>query len=61
MTSITQQNCQIIEPLTEKTLGQVWGTFYSFHEEEKGELLSKNMARRQLDGQHMLLGEYLQT
>ena len=32
-----------------------------FHEEEKGELLSKNIARRQLDGQHILFGEYLQT
>ena len=35
----------------------VGGTFYSFHDE----LLSKNRARRQLEGQHLLFGVYLQT
>ena len=60
---------QIIEQLTEKTwdefeLFSKWvingGTSYSFH----GELLSKNIARTaktQLDGRHLLFGEYLQT
>ena len=33
------------------------GTFYSFH----GKLLSKNIARRQLDGRYLLSGIYLQT
>ena len=33
----------------------VGGTFYSFH----NELLSKNVARRLLDGQHLLFGVYL--
>ena len=33
------------------------GTFYSFHYD----LLSKNLARRQLDGQNLLFGVYLQT
>ena len=32
-------------------------TFYSFHDD----LLSKNIARRQLDGQNLLFGVYLQT
>ena len=71
MTSIVQHNCQIIEQLTEKTWVEVelfwqWvqngGTFYSFHEEEIGELLAKNIAkteRRQLDGRHLLFVEYL--
>ena len=34
----------------------------SFREEEIGELLAKNIertARRQLDGRHLLFGEYL--
>ena len=36
----------------------VGGTLYSFHDE----LLSKNVTRRrQLDGQHLLFGVYLQT
>ena len=35
----------------------VGGTFYSFHDE----LLSKNIARRLLDGQHLVFGVYLQT
>ena len=64
---------QVIEPLTERTWGRGWvvllvrtkwrncrRTFYSFH----GEILSKNIARtarRQLDGQHLLFGVYLQT
>ena len=65
---------QVIEPLPKKTWGWGWvvlvvtikwqnchGTFYSFH----GEIMSKNItrtARRQLDGQHLLLGVYyLQT
>ena len=37
-------------------------TFHMFHQEEIGELLSKNRARtarRQLEGRHLLLGEYL--
>ena len=36
------------------------GTFHSFHEEELGELLAKNLARtaiRRLDGRYLLLGE----
>ena len=64
---------QVIEPLTEKTWERGWvvlvvrtkwrncrGTFHSFHLE----MLSKNIARtarKQLDGQHLLLGVYLQT
>ena len=64
---------QVIEPLTWKTWRRDWvvlvvwtkwrncrGTFYSFY----GEILSKNIARtarRQLDGQHLLFGAYLQT
>ena len=59
---------QIIKHLNEKIWGRVWvvfkesngGTFYSFH----GELMSSNIAgiaRRQLDGQHLLLRVYLQT
>ena len=62
MTSIVQQNCQIIKLLTEKTWerGLVvsvvsTSTFHSFHEQEIGELLAKNIARRQLDGRHLLL------
>ena len=38
-------------------------TFHSFHEEEVGNLLPKNMARtarRHLDGRHLLFGEYPQ-
>ena len=35
----------------------VSGTFYSFHDK----LLSKNIARRQLEGQHLLSGVYLKT
>ena len=76
MTSKWCQKCsllQIIEPLTEKTLGQDWvvlvvrtkwqncrGTFYSFH----GETLPKNIARtarRHFDRQHLIFGVYLQT
>ena len=64
---------QVIELLTEKTWGRGWvilvirtkwrncrGTFSSFH----CEILSKNIARtarRQLAGQHLLFGVYLQT
>ena len=62
---------QVNAPLTEKTWARGWvvlavkrkngrtvgGAFYSFHDE----LLSKNIARRQLDGQHLLFGVYLQT
>ena len=61
---------QVIELLTEKTWGWGWvvlvvrikwrncrETFYSFH----GEILSKNIATKQLDGQHLLFGVYLQT
>ena len=60
------QKCSV----TEKTWGEVeffWllkknggtfcGTFYSFHDD----LMSKNIARRQLDGQNLLFGVYLQT
>ena len=39
------------------------GKFHSFRQEEKGELLAKNIARtarRQLDGWHLLTGKYLQ-
>ena len=36
---------------------QLGKTFYSFHDD----LLSKNITRRQLDGQHLLFGVYLQT
>ena len=35
----------------------VGGAFYSFHDE----LLSENIARGQLEGQHLLFGVYLQT
>ena len=57
MTLTFQQNCQIIEWLTEKTWGWGWvvlflfrkltngSTFHSFHKEELGELLAKNIAR----------------
>ena len=61
-----RQKCSV----TEKTWGEVeffWllkknggtfcGTFYSFHDD----LMSKNIARRQLDGQNLLFGVYLQT
>ena len=40
-----------------KNGGTFCGTFYSFHDD----LLSKNIARRQLDGQNLLFGIYLQT
>ena len=73
MTSIVQQNCQIIEHLTEKTWGRGWVVWIvrtkwqnislTFHEEEKGELLAKNIertARRQLSGRNPLFGEYFQ-
>ena len=68
-----QQNCQIIEPLTEKTWGrggvvmvvtQNGGTCHSFHEEEIDELLAKNTARTNrkrngLEGRHLLFAEFL--
>ena len=72
MTSTVEYNCQKTEQLAEKTWDKVelfwlWvqngGTFYLFHEEEKGNLLVKNIARtatRHLVGQHVLLGGYLQ-
>ena len=54
--------------LTEKTWGLVAlvnsETFHSIHRKEIGELLAKNMARtarRQLDGRHLLFGQYLQN
>ena len=62
MMSIVLQNCQIIVLLPTKTWGRVQvvlvviqngGTFHSFPEEEIGELLAKNTARRvkrELDG-----------
>ena len=40
-----------------KNGGTVGGTFSSFH----NELLSENIARRQLNGQRLLFGVYLQT
>ena len=62
-----QQNCQIIEPLTEIDLGtrlSCFGsdkkqTFHPFHEEEVlvGKLLAKNIARtarKQLNRRHRL-------
>ena len=49
----TRLNCFGCEKKNGLTVG---GTFYSFHDE----LLSKNIARRQLDG-HLLFGVYLQT
>ena len=67
MTSVVQQNCLIIELLTEKTWGRFWErvqngvTLHSFHEEEIGELLAKNIertARRQRHRQHLLFREY---
>ena len=64
---------QVIEPVNKKTWGRGWvvlvvrtkwrtcrGTFHSF----RLEVLSENIARtarKQLDGQHLLLGVYLQT
>ena len=53
MTSMVQQNCQIIEPLTEKIWGrgsvilvviQNGGIFYSFHKGQIGERSAKNTA-----------------
>ena len=75
MMSIVQQNCQIIEPLTDKSWWPVWNVLvgvknrvtlilYSFHNEEKGDELFKKIAttvRIQLAGQHLLFGEYLHT
>ena len=40
------------------------GRFHPFCEEEIGKLLAKNIARTakiQLDGRHMLFGDYLQN
>ena len=39
-----------------------WRTFHSFQEQELGENIAKSMARtatRQLEGRHLLFGEYL--
>ena len=57
ITSIVRQYCKIIERLIERRPGDevelIWqciqngGTFHSFHEEEKGELLAKNIAAEQ--------------
>ena len=47
-------SCFGCEKKNGRTIG---GTFYSFHDE----LLSKNIARRLLDGQHLLFVVYLQT
>ena len=64
---------QITEPLTEKTWGRgcvilveipTSGTFHSVHQEEMGELSAKHIARtarRQLEGRHLLFGEYLRS
>jgi len=66
----------ITESLTEKTWRRRWvvmvasenkngGTFHSFHQQKEiGELLAKNIARtarRQLEGRHLLFGEYLRN
>ena len=72
-TSKVQPGCRLLKHCQKKTWGWGWvvlvvtikwqncrGTFYSFH----GEIMSKNItrtARRQLDGEHLLFGVYLQT
>ena len=74
MTSIMQQNCQIIdiktvhqEPEDEVELFEWYKMvelFYSIHKEEIGKCLAKNTkykTRRQLDRQHLLFAEYLQN
>ena len=50
----TGLSCFGCEKKNGRTVG---GTFYSFHDK----LLPKNIARRQLNRQHLLLGVYLQT
>ena len=47
----TKLNCFGYE---NKNGGTFYGTFYSFHDE----LLSKNIARRKLDQQHLLFGVF---
>ena len=74
MRSILQHDCQKTGQLTEEALEtrlicsgratENCGTFYSFREEEIGELRAKSMlrtARIQLAGRHLLFGEYLQN
>ena len=74
MTSSVRQNLLDYWTVNREDLGtrlscfwqrvQKGGTFQSFHEEEIGELLTKNItrtARRQLDGLQLLFGEYLQN
>ena len=60
-------------PLTEKSWGRgsvvlvvkkKWRTFHWFQESELGEIIAKNMARtakKQLEGRHLLFGEYLRS
>ena len=41
-----------------------WQTFHLFQEYELGEIIAKNMARTagtQLEGRHLLFGEYLRS
>ena len=41
-----------------------WRTFHSFQEQELGEIIAKNMVRAattQLEGRHLLSGEYLRS
>ena len=65
-----QPKLQIIEPLTKKTWGLGWVVLVvrtKWRKYEQNILLisqqttSKNIARRQLDGWHLLFGVYLQT
>ena len=54
-----QQKCQIIGQLTKKTWRNI--LINPFEEEKIGKLLDKKIARtarRQLDGRHLLFGEY---
>ena len=74
MTSIVQQNCKIIELLKETTWGRGWVVLVVTTKWQHislvsrvssvGEPLAKNIvrtARRQLDGRHLLFGEYFHT
>ena len=69
MTSIVQQNCQIFEPVNQEDHGMrlsCFGSDYKMVEHfphfrrKKSENIART-ARRQLDGRHLLFGEYLQT
>ena len=64
MTSIVQQNYQIIEHLTKKTWGRGWVVLAVSTKWRNIPLVSRNIARtarRQLDAQHLLSGKYLQN